>query len=126
MVALVGGKDNCQLGHRSRVHMRSLISCHQNSALYCLDNVALVPLWGEPRRGYFFVRIKKSSLGTESFLCYLKGFFLKEILSQSVGLTAPLLKGHATRCAENKVDLISRYATASPIGEACGGYAFVW
>jgi hypothetical protein len=44
MVALVGGKDNRRLGRRSRLHMRSLISRHQNSALYCFDNVALVPL----------------------------------------------------------------------------------
>jgi hypothetical protein len=43
-VALVGGKDNRRLGRRSRLVMRSLFSCHQNSALCCFDNVALVPL----------------------------------------------------------------------------------
>jgi hypothetical protein len=41
---LVGGNDNRRLGRRSRVHLRSLISCHQNSALCCFENMALVPL----------------------------------------------------------------------------------
>jgi hypothetical protein len=47
---LVGSKDNCQLGQRSRLLLRLLFSCHQNSALCCFDNVALVPLCERGKR----------------------------------------------------------------------------
>jgi hypothetical protein len=59
--------------------------------------------------------INHQSAKADSF--FVKEAF-KEILSQCWHTDSPFVKGACGALRLNKVDLISRFATASPIGEA--------